>query len=106
MRFGSSAALTAIPIQPKLVMDNHPVEVAERMRADTFSFPKSLMCPCGQEILSLEHSLGCRKLRGVFIRHDCRGDSNGPLPFCWLNRKKRMAGRRRHAEENGFCYLQ
>ena len=68
---GSSAALTAIPIQPKLVMDNHTVEVAERMRAGTFSFPKSLMCPCGKETLSLEHSLGCRKLRGVFIRHDC-----------------------------------
>jgi hypothetical protein len=68
---GSSAALTAIPIQPKLVMDNHTVEVAERMRAGTFSFPKSLMCPCGKETLSLEHSLGCRKLRGIYIRHDC-----------------------------------
>ena len=66
---GSSAAFLVAPTAPNLVLPSKTAQIAEKLGAGLVTL-SGQECPCGNGKLSLDHILGCGKMRMVTIRHD------------------------------------
>jgi hypothetical protein len=66
---GSTAAFTALPTTTNTSMPPEVVQFLTKYRAGTLKLPDRA-CVCGHPEMSPEHVLSCKKMRGLFVRHD------------------------------------
>jgi hypothetical protein len=66
---GASSAFLVMPSSPDLVLPPKAAKIAEKLGAGLIKL-SGLPCPCGHGKMSLDHVLGCGKMRMVTIRHD------------------------------------
>ena len=66
---GSSALLSASPTPAYSKLSAPAFSTHLKLRAGTYQMPHKF-CKCGKQMLTAEHCLSCKHLRGVIIRHD------------------------------------